>query len=44
LSICMDQASAAQHLHLGVTDGVEIYSGGTDQVSTNVSLRSKADG
>lgn len=44
LSICMDQSSAAQHLRLGVTDGVEIYAGGgSDQVATNVSLRSKSD-
>jgi S-adenosylmethionine hydrolase len=43
VSICMDQSSAAQHLRLGVTDGVEIYGGvGSDQVSTNVSLRTKS--
>ena len=44
VSICMDQASAAQHLRLGVTDGVEMYgSSGFEQVSTNVSLRPKSD-
>jgi S-adenosylmethionine hydrolase len=42
LAISMDQSSAAQQLRLGVTDGVEIYSGvGGEQASTNVSLRAK---
>jgi S-adenosylmethionine hydrolase len=42
LAISMDQSSAAQQLRLGVTDGVEIYSGvGGEQATTNVSLRAK---
>jgi S-adenosylmethionine hydrolase len=48
VSICMNQSSAASHLRVGVTDGMELYAGispdgSQEDVSTHVTLRTKSD-